>query len=236
MGVIECCGCHGTQTSFEYSTRINIGAQQYDLCKECGLLFENIRDNHYKSDVSGAIFKLKERINLDTIEDPQLRAFFDIYFNSNGKSKEEVDAEISGINDIQEKVDAHNMAVIKQQEHELSQAKSNMIMTSGHSIEGYRIVEYKGFQSVDVVYKNSLKDSLAKGLEDLGRMLSFKAQVMTGVMDLLENGKEYGFDLFREKVIKCGGNAVIGMDMESTVGSDYVKVQINGTAVVIERL
>ena len=67
-------------------------------------------------------------------------------------------------------------------------------------------------------------------------MLSFRAQLMTGVMTLLENGKEHGFDLFYEKVVRTGANAIVGMDMESTIGETYVKVQLNGTAVVVEKI
>lgn len=118
------------------------------------------------------------------------------------------------------------------QEH----AVENLMLTTGGTFDGYKVVKYLDIISCEVVFKNSFLNSMTAGFEDFFRGLSFKEHEMSGAMSLIENGKAYVMRKFREKAVSIGANGVLGIDFETSFGTDVVKISVNGTAVVVDPL
>lgn len=105
-----------------------------------------------------------------------------------------------------------------------------MIVTTTNSIEGKRIVEYKGIVFGEVVSGvNVLKDFTA-GVRNFfgGRSSSYEEE--------LQNAREEAIREMEERAAGRGANAVIGVDVDYEVlGSDngMLMVTVSGTAVVV---
>ena len=54
-------------------------------------------------------------------------------------------------------------------------------------------------------------------------------------MELIDRAKKYVMKKFRAQAVEIGANAVLGVDFETTFGSDIVKISLNGTAVVVDK-
>lgn len=119
-------------------------------------------------------------------------------------------------------------------EDNYAQALENLMLTTGSSFDGYKVVKYLDIISCEIVFKNSFLNTLSAGFEDFFRALSFKEKEMSGVTELIERAKGYVMSKFREKAIAKGANAVLGIDFETSFGSDIVKISVNGTAVVVD--
>lgn len=115
-----------------------------------------------------------------------------------------------------------------------AEAIEALILTTGGTIDGYKVVKYLDIISCEVVFKNSLVNSLTAGIEDFFRSLSVKEQEMAGAMELIDRAKVYVMKKFREKAVSIGANAVLGIDFETTFASDIVKISVNGTAVAVD--
>ena len=59
---------------------------------------------------------------------------------------------------------------------------------------------------------------------------------MSGSTELIANARAYVMEKFKTKAIALGANAILGMDFESSIGGDIVRVAIFGTAVCIEKI
>lgn len=105
-----------------------------------------------------------------------------------------------------------------------------MIVTTTNSIEGKRIIEYKGIVFGEVVSGvNVLKDFTA-GVRNFfgGRSSSYEEE--------LQNAREEAIREMEERAAGRGANAVIGVDVDYEVlGSDngMLMVTVSGTAVVV---
>lgn len=117
-----------------------------------------------------------------------------------------------------------------------SSAIDNLLLTTGSSFEGYRVAKYIDIISCEIIFKNSFIKSLSAGIEDFFNVLSFGEKEMSGSMELIDRAKKYVMEKFRVKAVEAGANAVLGIDFETTFGSDIVKISINGTAVVVDKL
>ena len=119
------------------------------------------------------------------------------------------------------------------QKIEFEEKVINLPMTTTNNFEGYKIVKYIKVVSEEIIFKNSFWKRLDAGLEDLGNAFSFKQTEMSGASELIANAREYALEKFKRKVAKLGANAVVGVEFESSFGSDVVRVAIFGTAVII---
>ena len=112
---------------------------------------------------------------------------------------------------------------------------SELILTTGNSFEGYRVVKYIDIVCEELIFKNSLWKRIGAGFEDLGNALSFSEREMSGASELIENARQYVLEKFKRKVVSLGANAVLGVDFESSFGSEVVRVAVFGTAVEIKK-
>ena len=88
----------------------------------------------------------------------------------------------------------------------------------------------------EVVFKNSFWKRLDATLEDFGNAFTFKDTELSGANKLISNAREYVVEKFKQKAAQLGANAVLGVEFESSFGSDIVRVSVSGTAVRIEKI
>ena len=118
---------------------------------------------------------------------------------------------------------------------EEKQLASELILTTGSSFDGYSIDCYIDVVCEEVVFKNSVMKQISASFEDFGNALSLGEREMTGASELISKARAYALDKFRLKAARAGANAVLGIDFESSFGSDIVRVCISGTAVKISK-
>ena len=97
-----------------------------------------------------------------------------------------------------------------------------MILTTTNSVEGYRILEYRGVVSGIAV--NSQKMTMTFNME----------KYYDGISESVSEIKEKAFEKLKENAEKLNANAVVGItvDVELTT-SNYIIVTTTGTAVSI---
>ena len=110
----------------------------------------------------------------------------------------------------------------------------NIMMTTSHSLEGYRITEYKGIIFDETISGIGLKTAF----RSLGDMFaSLTGDQMYAVTNRINELKSDLINRMRIKAAAAGANAIIGLDFESTLpGGNAIMVSANGTAVIIEKI
>ena len=106
-----------------------------------------------------------------------------------------------------------------------------MIMTTTPSIEGKKIVEYKGVLFGEVVSGINFIKDFAAGMRNIfgGRSESYENELMAARDNALRE--------LEQRAVMAGANAVVGIDIDYEVlGSDngMIMVTASGTAVVVE--
>lgn len=108
-----------------------------------------------------------------------------------------------------------------------------MLMTTGNTFDGYRIEKYLGVISKEIIFRSGLGSSLAAGLENIVRSFSLRDVEMTGSSELIAKAKGYLMEQFEKEASFKGANAILGIDIETSFGTDLARVGISGTAVLI---
>lgn len=105
-----------------------------------------------------------------------------------------------------------------------------MIISTTTTIEGHKIIEYKGIVTGEtIIGANFIKDFLA-GIRDIvgGRSQSYEK--------VLREAKDTSIREMMERAQALGANAIVGIDIDyETIGSgnSMLMVSCSGTAVVI---
>ena len=97
-----------------------------------------------------------------------------------------------------------------------------MILTTTNSIEGFKIIEYKGIVTGVAVNMQKMK-------------MTFNIQkYYAAIGDSISEVKEQAFQQLRDNAKNLNANAVVGIsvDIELTA-SNYVTVSVTGTAVSV---
>ncbi len=106
-----------------------------------------------------------------------------------------------------------------------------MIITTTPSVEGKRIVEYKGIICGEVITGvNFVKDFMA-GIRDFvgGRSASYENELITA--------RENALREMHSRALELGANAVVGVDIDYEVlgsSGSMLMVSCSGTAVILE--
>jgi uncharacterized protein YbjQ (UPF0145 family) len=107
----------------------------------------------------------------------------------------------------------------------------NMIITTTPSIEGKKIVEYKGIVFGEVISGvNFVKDFMA-GLSDIfgGRSSTYEEELLYA--------RDRALEEMKQRAQALGANAVVGVDIDYEVlgqSGSMLMVTASGTAVVVE--
>ncbi|RAJ17861.1 YbjQ family protein [Olleya aquimaris] len=96
-----------------------------------------------------------------------------------------------------------------------------MVLTTTNSIEGFRIIEYKG-----IVSGNSFETKTK---------FSFKTEKNKALMDdVINEAKEVAFQKLKSNAKNLNANAVVGINVDfETVNGSYFFVSVTGTAVSV---
>lgn len=97
-----------------------------------------------------------------------------------------------------------------------------MILTTTNSIEGFKIIEYKGIVT-----------GVAVNMEHLKMTFNIK-KYYAAIGDSVSEVKEQAFQQLRDNAKNLNANAIVGIsvDIELTT-SNYVTVSVTGTAVYV---
>ncbi|MCC8362905.1 heavy metal-binding domain-containing protein [Lysobacter sp. A6] len=108
-----------------------------------------------------------------------------------------------------------------------------MLVTTTHTIEGRRIVAYKGLVGGDAILGANMFRDFFAGIRDIlgGRSGSYEK--------VLRTAKEEAIEDMIEQARELGCNAVVGVDLDyETIqiqeGGSMLMVTASGTAVVLE--
>lgn len=106
-----------------------------------------------------------------------------------------------------------------------------MIITTTNSVEGYKIVEYKGVVFGEVITGVNFVKDFAAGLRDFfgGRSKGYEDELMVARDESLEE--------IMDRAREVGANAIVGLKMDYEVlgaSNSMMMVICSGTAVIIE--
>ncbi len=106
-----------------------------------------------------------------------------------------------------------------------------MIITTTPSVEGKRIIEYRGIIFGEVISGVNVIKDFAAGLSNFfgGRSSTYEQELMSA--------RETALAELEQRAAERGANAVVGVDVDYEVlGSDngMLMVTVSGTAVVVE--
>lgn len=104
-----------------------------------------------------------------------------------------------------------------------------MIVTTTPSIEGHRIVDYRGIVVGEAIMgANVVRDIFAQ-ITDIvgGRSGAYESK--------LQDARLTALGELQERALELGANAVVGVDLDyEIVGQSMLMVSASGTAVVVE--
>ncbi|SDR73904.1 Uncharacterized conserved protein YbjQ, UPF0145 family [Formosa sp. Hel1_31_208] len=97
-----------------------------------------------------------------------------------------------------------------------------MVLTTTNSIEGFKIIEYKGIVTGVAINEQKLS---------MGFSMAKYYKALQGSIDAT---KETAFQILTENAKKIGANAVVGIKVEiELLASNYAMISITGTAVSV---
>ena len=113
----------------------------------------------------------------------------------------------------------------------LKNLAEKQLLTTGYDFSGYKIVQYLGVISGEVVLGTGFLSEFSASFSDLF------GEESGAFADKLETAKDASIKKLTLKSAEKGGNAIIGVDFDYiTFASNMIGVVANGTSVVIERL
>ncbi|MBQ6695571.1 MAG: heavy metal-binding domain-containing protein [Lachnospiraceae bacterium] len=102
--------------------------------------------------------------------------------------------------------------------------------TTGNGFEGYRMTDYKGVISGEVVLNVNALTELAGQISDIS------GKTNSIVEQKISDAKEEALENLKQKAVLEGGNAVLGVSFCITnLLDNMLLVSANGTAVVVEK-
>lgn len=106
-------------------------------------------------------------------------------------------------------------------------------MTTGNGFEGYHVEKYLGIISKEIIFRSGLGSSLGAAIENFVRAFNFDDVELTGSTELIANAKIYLMEQFEHEANMKRANAVLGVDIETSFGTDVARVAVSGTAVFV---
>jgi len=104
-----------------------------------------------------------------------------------------------------------------------------VLVSTTDTLDGYRVTNYRGVESAEVVIGTAFLSELSGDLAD------FLGARSTAFEKKLSEAKTVAFLLLKMKATRAGGNAVIGVDLDYTeFTKNRIGLIVNGTVVTIE--
>ena len=216
----QCCVCNKKLSIFDGGETIVSGLEEYKLCFDCNT------------------YRRRLRYAVTETEYLQCEAHFENLRN-NPKTPYPIKEYFNKIHEAWlERIGKAEKVKTEKEQHEaeIKNNLNNMKLTTGSHFEGYHVVKYLDVLCEEVVFKNSFMNRLSAGFEDIGNALSFQETEMSGSGELIGRARAYVKEKFRHSAAEMGANAVLGIEFESSIGADIVRVAMFGTAVIIKPL
>ena len=111
----------------------------------------------------------------------------------------------------------------------LQEAADKVVVTTTHSVDGYRAVRYIGVESVEFVIGTAIFSEISTGFQD------FFGQRSTAFESKLQNAKTEAFKALKMIAAKKGANAIVGIDLDyMKFSGNRIGLVLNGTLVRLE--
>ena len=104
-----------------------------------------------------------------------------------------------------------------------------MIITTTPSVEGHKIIAYKGIVVGEAIMGANVVRDLFASVTDIigGRSGAYESK--------LQDARDTALRELQERAVIVGANAVVGVDLDyEVVGQSMLMVSASGTAVVVE--
>lgn len=106
------------------------------------------------------------------------------------------------------------------------QESRGVILTTTNSVDGFRVKEYLGIESVEYVIGTGMFSELSAGIADFLGLRS------SAFEEKLKEAKRAATDALRFRAYRMGADAVIGFDLDYTeFGNNQIGLVMNGTLV-----
>ncbi|MEO9573662.1 MAG: heavy metal-binding domain-containing protein [Tateyamaria sp.] len=103
-----------------------------------------------------------------------------------------------------------------------------MILTTTHSIESYKITDYKGIVVGEAIMGANIVRDFFASVTDIvgGRSGAYETK--------LKDARDEAMHELEERASALGANAVVGIDLDyEVVGDSMLMVSVSGTAVLV---
>ncbi|WP_407493492.1 heavy metal-binding domain-containing protein [Pseudooceanicola sp. MF1-13] len=104
-----------------------------------------------------------------------------------------------------------------------------MIITTTNSIEGKRIIDYRGVVVGEAIMGANVVRDFFAGITDIigGRSGAYESK--------LQDARDTAMAEIEQRARAAGANAVVGVDLDyEVVGDSMLMVSVSGTAVIVE--
>lgn len=116
--------------------------------------------------------------------------------------------------------------------------REEMIMSTCHSIENYRVKRHCGLVFGEIVFKTNYFKTLGAGFENMldkfVANVTFDDAELSGTTRMISNARKYAITRMKDEAIERDANAIVGIQVESSVGGEYLHITMTGTAVELE--
>ncbi|MGJ8604684.1 MAG: heavy metal-binding domain-containing protein [Marivita sp.] len=105
-----------------------------------------------------------------------------------------------------------------------------MIITTTNSIEGQKILEYKGIVVGEAIMGANVVRDMFASITDIvgGRSGAYEAK--------LQDARDVAMRELEQRAVALGANSVVGVDLDyEVVGNSMLMVSASGTAVLTDR-
>ena len=118
----------------------------------------------------------------------------------------------------------------RDREVRLRELAKSVLVTTTHSIDGWKVEKYLGIESVECVIGTGMFSEISSGVSDFLGMRS------TAFEKKLQTAKASTFEAIKMLAAQVGGNAIVGIDMDYTEFSgNRIGLIVNGTVVQVVR-
>jgi uncharacterized protein YbjQ (UPF0145 family) len=121
-------------------------------------------------------------------------------------------------------------AADREQEAMLRKRAESVLVTTTHNIDGWKVAEYLGIESVECVIGTGMFSEITTDVRDFLGMRS------TAFEKKLQAAKASTFEAIKVLAAQKGGNAIVGVDIDYTEFSgNRIGLIVNGTVVLVVR-
>lgn len=191
-------------------------------CKSCGHYFESSVQGIACDYCCGSTDVLFSDDEVKAIDKYELSKMIDCARDKYKVDNVDFNEELWKIREYKEKVCEQESIKYKMKSH---------MLTTGYNFERYKIVDYKGVISGQVVLGTGFLSEFSSSVSDLfGKESNFFSAK-------LEKAKDAAKEHLIEKSVLAGGNAIIGVDFDYIMfNNNMIGVIANGTSVIIEEI